>query len=206
MKVTDQVTGYDRWQIHGHRKINSLPLDLPPLVFETEGLWFTISQAIRQTVESRQMHFMGGIHAIEHGAIGIFPLLIMADRNDLGGISMVYHPQIDSAAVFIHDSVPGGAGLCRQAFDRAKDLLASTLRIITSCPCETGCPSCVHSPKCGSGNRPIDKAAAVFLLQLPAGRKGAIAISYRQNNGVCQSNCRSTETAAVSRGCQFRSS
>ncbi len=166
LKVTDQVTGYDMWQIRGHRKINSLPLDLPPLVFETEGIWFTVSQAIRKAVESRQMHFMGGIHAIEHGAIGIFPLLVMADRNDLGGISMVYHPQIDSAAVFIHDSVPGGAGLCRQAFERAADLLACTLKIINSCPCETGCPSCVHSPKCGSGNRPIDKAAAVFLLQL----------------------------------------
>ena len=32
------------------------------------------------------------------------------------------------------------------------------------CACEAGCPSCVHSPKCGSGNRPIDKPAAVFIL------------------------------------------
>ncbi|MBW2591629.1 MAG: DEAD/DEAH box helicase [Deltaproteobacteria bacterium] len=166
LKVTDQVTGYDMWRIRGHRKINSLPLDLPPHVFETDGVWFTFSRAIRQAVESRQMHFMGGIHAIEHAAIGIFPLLVMADRNDLGGISMVYHPQVDSAAVFIHDSVPGGAGLTRQAFDRAADLLAYTLKIIRSCPCETGCPSCVHSPKCGSGNRPIDKESAAFLLQM----------------------------------------
>jgi DEAD/DEAH box helicase domain-containing protein len=116
-------------------------------------------------VAAQFFHFMGGIHAVEHAAIGIFPLLVMSDRNDLGGISTPYHPQVDGAAVFIYDGIPGGVGLCRQAFQQAFDLLGHTLRAIQSCPCETGCPACVHSPKCGSGNRPIDKAAAVFILE-----------------------------------------
>ncbi len=179
LKVTDQVTGYDMWRIRGHQKINSLFLDLPPHVFETEGVWFIFPMTIQKAVASRQMHFMGGIHAIEHAAIGIFPLLVMADRNDLGGISMVYHPQVDNAVVFIHDAVPGGAGLCRQAFDRASDLLKYTLKIIRSCPCENGCPSCVHSPKCGSGNRPIDKGAATFLLQMLINGKAPVRSAGR---------------------------
>lgn len=165
LKVTDQVTGYEKWSIHTKRRQNIIPLDLPPLIFETDGLWFVLSPEIQQLAESRQMHFMGGIHAIEHAAIGIFPLLVMADRNDLGGISTPFHPQTGQAAIFIYDGVPGGAGLSRQAYERAEDLLAYTHKAIASCPCETGCPSCVHSPKCGSGNRPIDKAAALFLLE-----------------------------------------
>ncbi len=171
LKVTEQVTGFDRWRIRGRKLINRVPLDLPEQTFETDGIWFEIPSNVQKKVESRYLHFMGGIHAMEHAAIGMFPLIVMTDRNDLGGISIPYHPQIGSAAVFIYDGIPGGAGLCRQAFYRAKDLLGVTLKAIKTCPCETGCPSCVHSPKCGSGNRPIDKASAIFvlkeLLQMP---------------------------------------
>jgi len=165
LKVTDQVTGYEKWRIHAKKKLGIVPLNLPPLIFETDGLWFKIPLGIQRQDEEKYLHFMGGIHAIEHAAIGIFPLLVMADRNDLGGISTPFHPQIGCAAVFIYDGVPGGAGLSRHAFRRAKELLENTLEVIRTCPCESGCPSCVHSPKCGSGNRPIDKAAAKFILE-----------------------------------------
>ena len=146
--------------------MNRVPLDLPEHTFETDGIWFEISPLVQTEAESQYLHFMGGIHAMEHAAIGMFPLIVMTDRNDLGGISIPYHPQVGSAAVFIYDGIPGGPGLCRQAFHRAKDLLDVTLRAIQTCSCETGCPSCVHSPKCGSGNRPIDKASAIFILKV----------------------------------------
>lgn len=166
LRVTDQVTGYETVQLHGgRRKINVFPLELPPQVFETEGLWFQVPMPVFQTLADQQRHFMGAIHAMEHAAIGILPLLVMADRNDLGGISTPFHPQIAGPAVFIYDGIPGGAGLARLAFGKADALLETTRRAVADCPCETGCPSCVHSPKCGSGNRPIDKGAALFLLE-----------------------------------------
>ena len=165
LRVTDQVTGYETVELHGQRKIQVHPLELPPQIYETEGLWFQIPIPAFRALEAREMHFMGAIHAMEHAAIGILPLLVMADRNDLGGISTPFHPQLGSPAVFIYDGIPGGAGLTRLAFSKAAALLETTLRAIADCDCETGCPSCVHSPKCGSGNRPIDKAAAMFLLE-----------------------------------------
>ena len=165
LKVTEQITGYEKRSVRGGKLLGLVPLELPPLVFETEGLWFEVPNSVRALAESRFCHFMGGIHAAEHAAIGILPLLVLADRNDLGGISTPYHGQVGSAAVFVYDGIPGGAGLSRQAFERAEELLALTHKAIAECPCELGCPSCVHSPKCGSGNRPIDKAAAVLVLE-----------------------------------------
>jgi len=165
VRVTEQITGYEKRSVRGGKLLGIMPLDLPPLVFETESVWFEVGHDIRRRCEEEFLHFMGGIHAFEHAAIGMLPLLVMTDRNDLGGISTPLHPQVEGPAVFIYDGMPGGAGLTRQAFERADELIEATLKTIADCPCELGCPSCVHSPKCGSGNRPIDKRAALFVLE-----------------------------------------
>ncbi len=164
LRVTEQVTGYDRIQTRTGKVLARISLDLPPMIFETEGLWFIVPEAVTAMAQTAQVHVMGGLHATEHAAIGVFPLLVLADRNDLGGIATPFHPQLECAGIFIYDGLPGGAGLCAQAFDDGQGLMDATLAAISGCPCDTGCPSCVHSPKCGSGNRPIDKAAALFLL------------------------------------------
>ncbi len=166
LKVTETVTGYERRRTRGGQLLSIVPLDLPPMVFETEGLWWVIPRAAQEELERRLFHFMGAIHAVEHAMIGILPLLVLTDRNDLGGISIPLHPQVGRACVFVYDGAPGGVGLSRLAFARAGEALSRTLAAVAGCPCETGCPSCVHSPKCGSGNRPIDKVAARFLLEL----------------------------------------
>jgi DEAD/DEAH box helicase domain-containing protein len=164
IKVTDQVIEYERWGIKTKQVIDRTSLALPPQIFETEGLWFQIPESIQQACESDHYDLMGALHAIEHAAIGIFPLLVMADHNDVGGLSTNFHPQIGKAVIFIYDGIPGGAGLTFQAFTNMQRLLQYTLKAISGCPCESGCPSCVHSPQCGSGNRPMDKNGAVFIL------------------------------------------
>jgi len=164
IKVTDQVTEFEMWRSQSHTLLDRIPLDLPPQIFETQGMWFQIPESIQRECESRSFDLMGALHAIEHAAIGIFPLLVMADHNDVGGLSTIYHPQVGNAVIFIYDGIPGGAGLTRQAFANTPQLLHYTLKTIRDCPCEDGCPSCVQSPQCGSGNRPMDKNAAIFIL------------------------------------------
>jgi DEAD/DEAH box helicase domain-containing protein len=165
LKVTDQVTGYDRISTRGGRNLGTVPLDMEPLVFETRGVWIAIPESVRRSVEADMAHFMGGIHALEHAAIGMMPLLVMTDRSDLGGISIPFHPQVGSAAVFIYDGLPGGCGLAEQAYAEYETLLERAMGVIRDCACENGCPACVHSPKCGSGNRPIAKGAALMVLE-----------------------------------------
>ena len=54
---------------------------------------------------------------------------------------------------------------------RVETLLDATCSLIEDCEGEDGCPACVHSPKCGSGNRPIDKAAAAQVARLLLARE-----------------------------------
>jgi DEAD/DEAH box helicase domain-containing protein len=171
LKVTETVTGYERRRLSGGDLLGVFPLDLPPLIFETHGLWIDIEDALRRRVEAAGRHFMGSIHALEHAAISLTPLVALCDRGDLGGISIPLHPQTRKAAVFIYDGVPGGVGLAEAAFERIEELLERVEGLLDACPCEEGCPACVHSPKCGSGNKPLDKAGALLLTRLLLGRE-----------------------------------
>jgi DEAD/DEAH box helicase domain-containing protein len=165
LRVTEHITGYLKILSGSMKIIGRRPLDLPPQTFETEGYWLLLPPNIKSACEHHQLHFMGGIHAMEHALIGLMPLLVLCDRNDIGGISHPWHDQIEGAAVFVYDGHAGGVGLARQAFSDIKKLVKSTLQAVRSCSCNAGCPSCVHSSKCGSGNRPIDKRACVYILK-----------------------------------------
>jgi DEAD/DEAH box helicase domain-containing protein len=165
LRVTEVVTGYEKRALPGQTLLGVFPLDLPPQTFETIGLWIEIEDALMRFVEKKGLHFMGGIHAIEHAAIGLFPLFALCDRNDIGGICYPYHPQVCKSAIFIYDGYPGGVGLAQHGFEIIVELLEKTLHQVRSCECDEGCPSCIHSPKCGSGNKPLDKQAAVLILE-----------------------------------------
>ncbi|MGD8371252.1 MAG: DEAD/DEAH box helicase [Syntrophobacterales bacterium] len=165
LRVTEQVVGYEKRNLYSGELLDTVPLDLPELSFETIGLWLEIEDIIQEMVRRRKLHFMGGIHALEHALISMFPLFAMCDRNDVGGIAVPRHLQLQKSAVFIYDGYPGGVGLAARGFEMIEELLRKTDELISSCPCDLGCPSCIHSPKCGSGNKPLDKTAAQFLAQ-----------------------------------------
>ncbi len=175
VRVTQEFKEYVRRRIADQQKISSHPLALPPLIYETVGLWWEIPQAVRDEATSRQFHYMGSIHASEHAAISLFPLLAICDRNDIGGISYPEHPQTGGSAVFIYDGYPGGIGLASRGFERIEFLLGRTRDLVDSCPCAEGCPSCIHSPKCGSGNHPLDKPGCSFVLQTLTSTTGRAA-------------------------------
>ena len=167
--VTNQVIGYRRKQ-HFTDAVQSLvDLDLPPTHFDTEALWFTVPHWAVEELMEDGTDIPGGLHAIEHAAIGLMPLYAMCDRNDIGGVSYPRHPEIGLPAIFIHDAHPGGVGIAERCFDLLESILRSTRDHIANCPCTDGCPSCIQSPKCGNNNEPLDKDAALSILDLLLG-------------------------------------
>ncbi|MGQ0548820.1 MAG: DEAD/DEAH box helicase [Armatimonadota bacterium] len=164
VEVSTQVVGYARKQLFTDTVLAVEPLDLPAERLSTAALWFAIPEGLEQRVRAAGLDFAGGIHAVEHAAIGVLPLFAMCDRQDLGGVSYPLHPQTQAPAIFIYDGYPGGVGIVEKGFALFDALTTATREVIAACPCEGGCPSCIQSPKCGNLNEPLDKRAALMLL------------------------------------------
>ena len=164
VRVTQQVIGYRRVQQFREETLSVEDLDLPPQTFETAAVWWDVPAGIAAMVGRRGLDMAGGLHAVEHAAIGLLPLFAMCDRWDIGGLSTPHHPDTDTAQVFIYDAFPGGVGIAEKGFELLVDLWRATHDAVRDCPCQDGCPSCIQSPKCGSNNDPLDKRAAILIL------------------------------------------
>jgi DEAD/DEAH box helicase domain-containing protein len=164
--VTDTVLAFQRRRLSDHAQIDLVGLDLPPTSFSTQALWFELDSAalgVGDTIPLEDL--LGALHATEHAQIAVLPLIAMCDRWDIGGLSTKLHPQTGGASIFIYDGHPGGIGITRTAFARFEELCRDAHRLIAECPCASGCPSCVQSPKCGNLNEPLSKAGARLLLE-----------------------------------------
>jgi DEAD/DEAH box helicase domain-containing protein len=169
--VTTTVIGFKRKRQFTEEVIGEEPLDLPPQSFFTKALWFDLPQKAIDRIATAGLDFHGGLHACEHAAIGILPLFALCDRNDIGGVSTPFHPDTGKAQIFIYDAYPGGIGIAEKGFEIVEKLWQATLKLIKECPCQDGCPSCIQSPKCGNNNQPLDKEAAIILLEELASSK-----------------------------------
>ena len=142
-------------------------LDLPPIKYRTTGLWITINREVKENIENMFSHkeaYAGSLHGAEHAIISMFPLMVLCDRFDIGGLSTPYHPDTEKATIFIYDAYEGGIGLTEKAMEIMEDLVSVTHEMVRSCKCEEGCPLCIYSPKCGNENKPLHKKGTIYLL------------------------------------------
>jgi len=164
VEVTTRVVSFLSRSLRTGEIFRETPLELPPRTLRTSGVWWTLTE--RQVTEAgvEPAELAGAAHAVEHAAIGLLPLFAECDRWDIGGVSTGRHPDTGATTVFVHDGHAGGAGFAERGFAAAAQWLRATRDLIADCRCDAGCPSCVHSPECGHGNRPLHKAGAAALL------------------------------------------
>lgn len=165
VEVTDRVTGYVVRLADGSVS-EHIPLDLPAQHLETRAVAYTIDPLVLDSLGISAGEVPGALHAAEHAAIGLLPLIATCDRWDIGGVSTALHQDTLLPTVFVYDGHPGGAGMSDEGFARFHTWITATYGAVESCPCEHGCPSCIQSPKCGNGNQPLDKQAALKVLAL----------------------------------------
>jgi DEAD/DEAH box helicase domain-containing protein len=162
VSVSEQVIAFQRVSIAEQEPIDIVALELPEQNFVTQALWYVLPQRLSGSLPPEVL--LGSLHATEHGQIAVLPLIAMCDRWDIGGLSTNVHFQTGRSTIFIYDGYPGGVGIAERGYRQFERLLGDAERLIGECPCESGCPSCVQSPKCGNLNEPLHKAGALELM------------------------------------------
>ena len=166
--VTNTVIGYLRRRLDGE-VIDFVELDMPTRTLDTAAVMCTITPEALQHNGIDLLRVPGALHAAEHAAIGLLPLVASCDRGDIGGVSTAVGPVQGLPTIFVYDGYPGGAGFADRGFRKIETWWGATAAAIEACECPLGCPSCVQSPKCGSGNDPLDKEGALRVLRLVLG-------------------------------------
>ncbi|HET8814600.1 MAG TPA: Zn-binding domain-containing protein, partial [Solirubrobacterales bacterium] len=162
VSVMEQVIAFQRVSISDQEPIDIVALELPEQSFVTQALWYVLPDRLSGSLPPDAL--LGSLHATEHSQIAVLPLIAMCDRWDIGGLSTNVHFQTGRSTIFVYDGHPGGVGITRRGYEEFERLLGDAERLIAECPCESGCPSCVQSPKCGNLNEPLHKAGALELM------------------------------------------
>ncbi|KRE28021.1 DEAD/DEAH box helicase [Mycobacterium sp. Soil538] len=165
VSVSNTVTGYLRRRLDGEI-IDFCELDMPTRTLDTMAVMCTITPEALADSGIDPLRIPGSLHAAEHAAIGLLPLIASCDRGDIGGVSTAVGPVDGLPTIFVYDGHPGGAGFAARGFGAIARWWGATASAIEACECPAGCPSCVQSPKCGNGNDPLDKDGAVRVLRL----------------------------------------
>lgn len=162
VKVTSVVIGFKQKSLDGDTVLGVEDLDLPPETYDTLANVVILPTGLDGDDPAR---YLGGVHGCEHALLTLAPLLAGCDRGDLGSSWYAFHPDCLGPAVFIYDQAPGGVGLCEKLYESFASWSASTLAVLSSCPCLEGCPACLLSARCEVNNEALDKPYAIAILK-----------------------------------------
>ncbi|HWP32094.1 MAG TPA: DEAD/DEAH box helicase [Fimbriimonadales bacterium] len=159
LTVTNTVDGYLKKSMKTNEVLAREGLDLPPYSFQTLGLCFDI-----HCCDEGDENWICGVHALEHLLVALAPVVARCEPRDLGSAYYPFWLPTASPAIFVFDSVPGGAGICEALYEEAEDWIAHVQEQLANCRCREGCPSCIFSPRCPYSNQSLSKPYAQRII------------------------------------------
>jgi DEAD/DEAH box helicase domain-containing protein len=175
--VVSRVVGFKKIKFYTNENVGSGELDLPEQQMHTSSYWLTIPADVMAALPFGGDDKRDGVIGLAFAMRHVAQLLLMCDRSDVGvsidGGSLERSTRTGGKGgtpaalqaepnIFIYDNYPGGIGFSRPLFEMHRLLLERTRELITSCPCDSGCPSCV-GPEGNTG--PHAKHVACDILE-----------------------------------------
>jgi DEAD/DEAH box helicase domain-containing protein len=184
--VRSQVVGFKKIKFFTNENVGSGKLELPENEMHTTAFWLTLGHSLLAELPFTLSERQSGIFGLLYALGSIATLLLMCDRRDLGTAVGERPPSAaseinweDFAAprtsdvteffepnLYLYDAYPGGIGFSEPLYRISNVLLERTRELISACPCDNGCPSCV-GPAADQSERTKNVALAML------GRLGA---------------------------------
>jgi DEAD/DEAH box helicase domain-containing protein len=176
--VRSQAEKFKKLRFHTHENVGYGEISLPPEEMQTRSLVLLLGAGTAGGDrigsggdEALRAAILAGAGRIIHD---IAPAFLMCDPRDLGRVERVRDPHFGSPAIYLYDKYPGGTGLAEALAERLGPVVRAARERLESCPCATGCPSCVgvdfadipgaRAPRSMIDGREV-KAGAIGLLR-----------------------------------------
>jgi DEAD/DEAH box helicase domain-containing protein len=180
--VISRVVGFKKIKFYTNENVGSGELVLPEQQMHTSSYWLTIPADVMSSLPFAADDKRDGVIGLAFAMRHIAQLLLMCDGHDIGlsidggtldrstrtaGAGGAPEAVAATPNIFIYDNYPGGIGFSRPLYEMHGPLLARTAELIASCPCDSGCPSCV-GPEGNTGPHAKQVASRILNLLLAA--------------------------------------
>ena len=147
VRLNRQIVGFKKVKFYTMENVGAGHLSMPEQEMHTTAFWLHFPQTFLQRFAdlspTERQNGLVGLGALLR-TVGA--LCVMCDPRDLGvsltediaGSIQVFEPNL-----YLYDNYPGGIGQSAPLFKLTKRLLEGAKALLASCPCESGCPSCV---------------------------------------------------------------
>ncbi len=184
--VAHQVVGFKKLKFTTMENVGSGELNMPTQEMHTTAYWIQIPRGVYDGLPFPASARLDGVYGAAYALAAIASVFLMCDRRDLGCSVQTgaeeTTPTPEAArrqatdsehepTIYIYDNYPGGIGLSRPLYEVRERVIGETLKLIRSCGCDEGCPSCV-------GPYPGAKEPSLAILTALCDGAGAQAVPH----------------------------
>ncbi|MFD2445812.1 DEAD/DEAH box helicase [Bacillus sp. CGMCC 1.16607] len=159
--IQAMATIFKKIKFESHENIGSGPIHLPEAELHTSSAWISLNKGMEKFGQERlEQGLIGVSHVLKH----IAPLYVMCDPQDVHVVPQLKASHNEKPTIFFYDRYPGGIGLSDSLYTGMEMILESAVKMVESCQCEDGCPSCIGTDSFHEqGKRDVLKLLSLFL-------------------------------------------